>query len=100
MEPQHRKRRIITTSALDQLNAIEKALSDPRRLVDTVSTADDDDQAIVALMREFELTEQEAYVVLLQQFRQLTRAGKITLQSDIARRQAEAENDERESDQP
>jgi len=76
-------------SVLDQLNAIKTALAEPRRLVDAISHADDDEQAIDAVSREFQLSPQAARAVMDQQFRLLTRAALAALQRDIARAQGE-----------
>jgi DNA gyrase/topoisomerase IV subunit A len=76
-------------SVLDQLYAIKAALAEPRRLVDAISDADDDEQAVDAVIREFQLSPQAARAVMDQQFRHLTRAALAALQRDIARAQAE-----------
>jgi len=76
-------------SVLDQLNAIKTALAEPRRLVDAISDADDDEQAIDAVSREFQLSPQAARAAMDQQFRLLTRAALAALQRDIARAQGE-----------
>jgi len=75
---------------LDQLRAMEKALTDPGRLVEAVSGTEDDAEAIEALCRAFEFTEPEARAVLDQQFRSLTRKGLAALVDNIARFEAEA----------
>ena len=84
------QRAAMAKSALEQLHAVQEALSDPRRLVDAVSGTDDDAQAVEALRREFSFTELQARVVLDQQFRSLTRKGLTAIGTDIARFEAEA----------
>lgn len=69
---------------LEQLRAIERASSDPGRLIDTVSATDNEAQAVDALRREFHLTEQTARVVRHQQIRVFTRDAVATLRQRIA----------------
>jgi hypothetical protein len=83
----HRRRQ---TGVLDQYRAMQKALSDPRRLVDALDGADDDAQAIAALCRAFQFNEDEACAVLDQQFWSLTRAGLAGIDNGIARYEAES----------
>lgn len=75
---------------LEFLRAIERASSDPRRLIDTVSSTDNEDQAVDALRREFHLTEQTARVVIHQQIRAFTREALATLRQRIAAMEQEA----------
>jgi DNA gyrase/topoisomerase IV subunit A len=60
-------------SKVDVLRAIEMAFVNPRRLVEAISGADDDEQAVDALCQEFKFTRQAAQVVMDQQVRLLIR---------------------------
>ncbi len=66
------------------LRALDVAFADPRRLVDAIGGADDDEQATEAVSREFGLTRPEARVVLDQQFRLLTRVRTAERRRELA----------------
>jgi hypothetical protein len=60
---------------LENLRTIDRALADPHRLIELACLAEDEDEAINALCREFQLTEETAAVVMHQQIRGFTRAS-------------------------
>jgi hypothetical protein len=59
---------------------LANVLSQPHRLVDVVTAADDDPGAVEGIAREFGLTREDAAVVFDQQFKLLTRARMAELE--------------------
>ncbi len=66
----------------DVRQVLVKVFSDPHRMIDAIANADDSHEAVAALSAAFELTEEQAALVLDQQLLQLTRS-KLADLTDI-----------------
>jgi DNA gyrase/topoisomerase IV subunit A len=54
--------------------------ADPHRMIDAIAGADDPQAAVAALAASFDLTEEQARIVLDQQLEQLTRSKLANIQ--------------------
>lgn len=62
---------------------LELVFSDPHRMIDAIAEADDPQAAVTALAARFQLTEDQARIVLDQQLVHLTKS-KLAIIRDIA----------------
>lgn len=66
----------------DVHQVLMKVFSEPHRMIDAIANAGDPHEAVAALSAEFQLTEEQAALVLDQQLLQLTRS-KLANLTDI-----------------
>lgn len=83
-------------SPLELLTALDEVLVEPHRLIDVLYDAADEDQAVAALAREFQLSNEQASGVLDQQIMSLTRFRRAEIGDQRATEQAAADAQARE----
>ncbi len=82
--PTRRRPHAHTLTELEQLQAIDKAFSQPERLIDVMRQAADPEEAVSGIGREFDLREDLAWMVTDQQLMAFTGQRLSGLRSRIA----------------
>lgn len=82
--PLRQRLRVPSATELEHLQVIERAYSDPQRLVGIVSTAADADEALTGIRREFSLSDELACTVTDQQLLTFTGARLTDIRARIA----------------